>query len=159
MTFSDFIFDFPIVKNPKTKPYVNVASPFIQWVGGKRSLLEKYDPIIPVEFNNYYEPFLGGGSVALNVKANEYRLGDKNEELIGMHRILASYSDSESLLKDIQNRLDAFGISSSFFGADVDPALPAEPRAAPRARAGSLASAQRSFRTASSASRRRSRGT
>jgi DNA adenine methylase len=100
-------------------------SPFF-YVGDKFKLLDQLIPLFPKGIDTYYEPFLGGGSVALNVKANEYRLGDKNEELIGMHRILASYSDSESLLKDIQNRLDAFGISSSFFGADIDPALKLE---------------------------------
>lgn len=39
------------------------ATPFIQWVGGKRQLLERYMKIFPEKFNDYYEPFLGGGSM------------------------------------------------------------------------------------------------
>lgn len=97
-------------------------SPFF-YVGDKFKLLDQLIPLFPKAIETYYEPFLGGGSVALNINASKYRLGDKNEELIGMHRILASYSDSESLLKDIQNRLETFGILSSFFGADVEPSL------------------------------------
>jgi DNA adenine methylase len=95
MTFTDFVTEFPIVKNPKTKPYVNVASPFIQWVGGKRSLLEKYDPIIPLEFNNYYEPFLGGGAMFYHLHSKygntkNYYLSDLNSELITVYNTVTS---------------------------------------------------------------------
>lgn len=108
MTFSDFIFDFPIVKNPKTKPYVSVASPFIQWVGGKRSLLEKYDPIIPVEFNNYYEPFLGGGAMFYHMYAKygstkKYYLSDLNSELIKVYNAVVSSHEEISKLISYMN--------------------------------------------------------
>ena len=59
MTFTEFVLSHEIVKNPKVKTRTNTASPFIQWVGGKRSLIEKYNPFIPIEFNRYFEPFLG----------------------------------------------------------------------------------------------------
>jgi len=36
------------------------AKPFVKWVGGKRSLLPDLLARIPAQFNNYYEPFLGG---------------------------------------------------------------------------------------------------
>lgn len=104
MTFSDFVSEFPIVKNPKTKPCVNVPSPFIQWVGGKRSLLEKYDPLIPVEFNNYYEPFLGGGAMFYHLyskygNTKQYYLSDLNSELITVYNtVVSSYEDIAKLL-------------------------------------------------------------
>ena len=108
MTFSDFVSEFPIVKNPKTKPYVNVASPFIQWVGGKRSLLEKYDPIIPVEFNNYYEPFLGGGAMFYHMYAKygstkKYYLSDLNSELIKVYNAVVSSHEEISKLISYMN--------------------------------------------------------
>ncbi len=37
--------------------------PFIKWVGGKRGLLEQILPYLPNNFNNYYEPFVGGGAL------------------------------------------------------------------------------------------------
>lgn len=44
------------------------AKPFVKWVGGKRSLLPELMRRVPREFNNYYEPFVGGGALffALN---------------------------------------------------------------------------------------------
>lgn len=37
--------------------------PFIRWAGGKTRLLPKILPHIPESFADYYEPFVGGGSV------------------------------------------------------------------------------------------------
>ncbi len=37
--------------------------PFIKWVGGKRGLLSQIMPLIPKKFNNYFEPFVGGGAL------------------------------------------------------------------------------------------------
>ncbi len=54
-------------------PSILKAKPFVKWVGGKRSLLPELLRRVPQDFNNYYEPFLGGGALffALN---NEERL-------------------------------------------------------------------------------------
>jgi DNA adenine methylase len=38
-------------------------SPFIKWVGGKRGLMSQLLPLFPNTFENYHEPFLGGGAV------------------------------------------------------------------------------------------------
>lgn len=35
--------------------------PFIKWVGGKRQLLSKIKEAMPISYNRYFEPFLGGG--------------------------------------------------------------------------------------------------
>ena len=34
--------------------------PIIKWVGGKTQLLSKIIPLLPTEYNTYYEPFIGG---------------------------------------------------------------------------------------------------
>ena len=44
---------------------LNVTKPFLKWVGGKTQILENILKKLPVSINNYYEPFLGGGSVLL----------------------------------------------------------------------------------------------
>lgn len=40
---------------------------FLQWAGGKVKTLHYIIPHIPASMENYYEPFLGGGSVLLHV--------------------------------------------------------------------------------------------
>jgi hypothetical protein len=37
-------------------------TPFVKWVGGKRFLIPEIIKRLPKEFNNYYEPFVGGGA-------------------------------------------------------------------------------------------------
>lgn len=37
-------------------------TPFVKWAGGKTQLLPEILKRVPKEFNNYYEPFIGGGN-------------------------------------------------------------------------------------------------
>lgn len=59
---------------------------FLSWQGGKFRLLDWIMPIVPLDFKRYYEPFLGGGAMAINVgsKADELILSDKNACLINV---------------------------------------------------------------------------
>jgi len=72
--------------------------PFLKWVGGKNQIIETILNKIPKRINNYYEPFLGGGSVLLavltskKVKGNIYA-SDSNRYLIGTYQNLQKYPD------------------------------------------------------------------
>ena len=44
-----------------------MADPIIKWVGGKRQLLKEITNKIPENYNSYYEPFVGGGAVLLDI--------------------------------------------------------------------------------------------
>ena len=44
-----------------------LQKPFLKWVGGKTQIIDKILSKIPSEFDNYHEPFLGGGSVLLAI--------------------------------------------------------------------------------------------
>jgi len=43
----------------------DITKPFLKWVGGKSQIIDNVLSYFPKEMNNYYEPFLGGGSVLL----------------------------------------------------------------------------------------------
>ena len=67
-----------------------VKSP-LKWVGGKHKLLDTIFKNFPKDINNYYEPFLGGGSILFNllmkidkgnIKANVIKVNDINVSLI-----------------------------------------------------------------------------
>lgn len=59
-------------------------SSFLKWPGGKRWLLKKLPEIFSIQFNNYYEPFLGSGAVFFHLCPKESVLSDVNEELINL---------------------------------------------------------------------------
>jgi len=44
-----------------------LQKPVLKWVGGKTQIIDKIISKIPLEFDNYHEPFLGGGSVLFAV--------------------------------------------------------------------------------------------
>lgn len=74
-----------VVKEKKEKDHT--PQPFVQWVGGKRQLIQRYEEFFPKEYNNYYEPFAGGGAVfywqhSKFGKEKQYHLSDMNEELV-----------------------------------------------------------------------------
>lgn len=58
------------------------AHPFVKWVGGKQSIVDKLLPKFPKEFDRYVEPFLGGGAVFFALQPEEAYLADMNSRLI-----------------------------------------------------------------------------
>lgn len=67
----------------------NVA-PFVKWAGGKRQLLDKISERIPRIYNNYFEPFIGGGAVLLELQPRKAIINDINASLINAYRTIAS---------------------------------------------------------------------
>lgn len=61
--------------------------PFLRWAGGKTWLIKHLSDYLPSEgFNQYHEPFLGGGSVFLHLNPKKAFLSDLNEKLIATYR-------------------------------------------------------------------------
>lgn len=74
--------------------------PFLKWPGGKRWLVAKHKNIFPAQYNTYYEPFLGGGSVFFYLLPQHAVISDINKELINVYRIMArNPSQLRELLK------------------------------------------------------------
>ncbi len=70
------------------------AQPFIKWVGGKRGLLSQIIPLLPKQFSNYFEPFVGGGALFFELYAQgklegkKVYLFDINAELINAYEVV-----------------------------------------------------------------------
>lgn len=59
------------------------ARPFIKWAGGKNWLTSRLGNFLPDKFNNFHEPFLGGGVVYFYLRpTNLSFLSDLNPDLI-----------------------------------------------------------------------------
>lgn len=58
--------------------------PFIKWVGGKQAIVDDLMTFLPEKFVNYYEPFVGGGSLfyCIRTQAVNCYLSDINKDLI-----------------------------------------------------------------------------
>ncbi|NJK70613.1 MAG: DNA adenine methylase [Richelia sp. CSU_2_1] len=70
---------------------------FLKWVGGKSKLIEQYQPYFPQQFETYYEPFLGGGSVFFYLKqlypTMRAALSDSNEHLVNLYCYVRDYPE------------------------------------------------------------------
>ncbi len=88
-----------------TMEYRNVK-PLIKWAGGKRQLINELYQRIPINFNCYYEPFIGGASFLvylynMNI-INKAVISDLNAELINFYNVI-KYNEDEFLL-NIKNQ-------------------------------------------------------
>lgn len=65
--------------------------PILKWLGGKSKLAEAIYDKFPKNFNNYWEPFLGSGSLALHVFQNtdcNLFLSDCSPSLMNFYKVL-----------------------------------------------------------------------
>ena len=79
-------------------------NPFIKWVGGKRQLLEILRERMPKTYGRYYEPFIGGGALLLDVQPQNAVINDVNKQLLNVYRQLKA--DAETVIS-ILRELDS----------------------------------------------------
>jgi DNA adenine methylase len=85
---------------PKSK-----SKPLLKWLGGKTQIIDDVLAGFPREINNYYEPFLGGGSVLIAFLKN---VKDGGKKLTGNVYASDFNSDLVSFYKNIQSRCEDF---------------------------------------------------
>lgn len=80
------------------------AYPFLKWAGGKRALVPAIMKLLPARFNDYYEPFLGGGAVFFGIgsRRNQHSyLSDVNEDLMLCWRMIQTRA--EDVIKQLEH--------------------------------------------------------
>lgn len=96
-----------------------IRSPFF-YVGDKYKLMHQINDLIPKNISQYIEPFVGGGSSAINSLGREYILNDIDEYVIKLHEELIKYSNKpEELFDKLFKLIDHYGLSCSFRGIIV----------------------------------------
>ena len=79
------------------------VAPFVKWAGGKRQLLPQIKERMPEKYNNYYEPFIGGGAVIFELLPENALINDINKALINAYKQICNVP--EAFLKAV-NKLD-----------------------------------------------------
>lgn len=62
------------------------TAPFVKWAGGKRQLLPYIQEMMPKNYHNYYEPFVGGGAVLFHFTPQHAIINDINRALINTYK-------------------------------------------------------------------------
>lgn len=91
-----------------------LRSPFF-YVGDKYKLISEIRQFFPQEIDTFVEPFVGGGSVFMNVQANAYYLNDIDPYVIKLHKHLSKCSDnSDKLFALVDKMVCKYGLSRSY---------------------------------------------
>lgn len=91
-----------------------VRSPLF-YVGDKYKLVREIRTHFPAQINRLIEPFVGGGSVMMNVDADGFLLNDINSYVIRLHKMLCSYIGREQeFYNEFYQIVDQYGLSLSY---------------------------------------------
>lgn len=91
-----------------------IRSPLF-YVGDKYKLLKEILKHFPSNINRFIEPFTGGGSVFLNVNANEYLLNDINKYVFKLHEFLIEHSNCpQKFFNEIEKIIFEYNLSRSY---------------------------------------------
>ena len=85
--------------------------PFIKYPGGKLKEFPLVDKFKPTPISRYFEPFVGGASIYLNINILDSYINDKSEDLTNLYsfvknqdKLFFSYLDKlDTLWKQIQD--------------------------------------------------------
>ena len=91
-----------------------VRSPFF-YVGDKYRLINEIRRYFPQEIDTFAEPFVGGGSVFMNVQAKVYRLNDIDPYVIKLHKHLCKCADHpDKMFAMVDKWVAQYGLSRSY---------------------------------------------
>ena len=87
----------------------NKIIPILKWAGGKRQLIPELINFIPRQFNNYVEPFVGGGALYFYLARKNSIINDSNLEIINLYKEISKNPEAiVEGLKSYKNTEDFF---------------------------------------------------
>ena len=85
------------------------------YVGDKYKLIREIKTHFPDNIGRLIEPFVGGGSVFMNVEAEEYLLNDLDRFVIDIHQMLCGYIGRlDDFYNEFVEIVDRYGLSLSY---------------------------------------------
>lgn len=88
---------------------VRVSRPLLKWAGGKTQMIPNLIDAMPKNFNNYIEPFIGGGALFFYLSPKSAVIADSNPELISLYQQIAkNYKPVLKLLEKMPNNEEFF---------------------------------------------------
>jgi len=99
----------------------------LKWAGGKKKIVNEIASLLPKKGKKrLVEPFVGGGSVFLNLDFDEYLLMDMNKDLINLFNIIKTQptdfiADAQKLFIEDSNQPEIYYEFRSQFNQSSDP--------------------------------------
>lgn len=102
----------------------NALKPLLKYPGGKTSELEVIEKYLPKNFNNYIEPFVGGGAVYFYINNNYNFINDKSEELMLLYEYVnkedGEFFEELDIIINNWNRLTEVALDNSLYNLYIE---------------------------------------
>lgn len=93
----------------------NVKRSPLFYVGDKYKIISEIKNYFPEKIDKFVEPFVGGGSVFMNVDAKEFLLNDIDSNVIALHKYLSEQVNNEDIFfTNLWNIIKHYGLSCSY---------------------------------------------
>lgn len=96
------------------------SKPFIKYAGGKTKLSEEIVKQFPQKYNNYHEPFVGGGAIFFKVIGYEENIDDKkffindiNEPLMNCYKMIKN--NKEGLIRELSKTRKYYNTEECYY--------------------------------------------
>jgi len=84
------------------------------YVGDKYKLIQEIKQYFPKNIDTFIEPFVGGGTVFLNIEAKKYILNDVDQYVFDLHNFLKGKSNEADFLDEVLKCVKKYNLSRSF---------------------------------------------
>lgn len=93
----------------------NVKRSPLFYVGDKYKLINEIKTYFPQRIDKFIEPFVGGGSVFMNVEARQFVLNDIDVHIIALHRYLSGQKNNpDKFFNSIWDLIKKYELSCSY---------------------------------------------